>query len=204
MVDVRTSRPTQPGMVDLAKSKYEGWSVLLRDGSRLYEANVWNPSLAQLHRHARSKPIRRTSRDTMDFMDVPNDQIMQLEIYFARELGETQPCYLVQREPGNDYIRFIQYKMGGVAVGSGHSEADPMKGQMRTGIYGYKAGTFNWKLMQCVMSEITARGVTPMPIVAHPCWPRPLGHGISPLAVGLTDSQVPPPPNASPLVVPPT
>jgi hypothetical protein len=187
---------------ELASSDYEGWSVLMRDGSRLYESNPWNPKLAQLHRTAYHLPIRREDRQTMAWDDVPQRDIMQLEVYFARHLGGEQPACLIQR--GCETLRFIQFKMGAIVVGSGAREADPMRGQHRQGIFGYKVGYWNWKLQEAQLYIITAKGVETLPKVVHPCWPRPMGYGIGAQYVGLSEDQVPPVPTANPLVVPAT
>ena len=186
--------PNAPDPPPLHQTDYEGWSVVLRDGSRVYEAVPWNPNLLQLAPGAKSLPVRGYGRNTRDFLDVKWYEIQTLEVYFSRDTIPDQPAVLLERAPGADKVRFFQFKMGAVKVsaGGGGDSGDRLpEGQARQGTFGYRVGYWNPHTNECQAIEVTRKGSKRLPVVAHPCWPRPYGYGLAPYVVHLRDDEVP-------------
>jgi hypothetical protein len=54
-------------------------------------------------------------------------------------------------------------------------------------------GYYNETLKFAQMWEVKRGVVQPKeyPMVGHPCWPRPHGYGLSPVVMGLKDSDIP-------------
>lgn len=176
-------------------SGYQGWVVYV-DGSPIFEAVPHQPRLLQPARGSIVLPPRRPDRNTMEWKNLPHDRVHRLELYFARHRLTSQPAIRIDRQPGNPDMRFLQSKLGGVAIGAGAGNSrDRLDvGQQRLGVVGYRVGFWNPAANECRLFELTRDTTRDLGSVLHPCWPAPLGFGIAPWVVGLTEEQVPPAP----------
>lgn len=184
----------------LRAAGYQGWTVTLLDGSRLYEAKPWRPGRYQV---VGGETFRLPDRSTVEWLDVPQLRIRSLECYFdGKEVG-------LVRQEGADDMRFIQYKRGAITVEAGAGDTRDMAGHhpapMRTGPQSYYIGCFSPSGQWARLFELRRGLPDPlerMPMVAHPCWPLPHGWGLAPVVIGLRPEDIPPPPvSASSFVV---
>lgn len=161
----------------IAASDYEGW-VAWVDGSPIFERVPWNPNLLQIVTGASEQAVRFEDRNTTEWRDVPNQKIERFELYFDRAHWQNQPVIRMDREPGHHAVRFIQLKLGGLAVGGNLL-------QRRLGLIGYRIGYWDPLRNVCEMYEYLRNGkMTKLPIVGDPCLPRPHGHGYAPVVMG--------------------
>jgi hypothetical protein len=163
----------------------------------IFEAVPFSPKLIQAMPGGVEYSYRRESHNTMDWSKVPHDRLDRVELYFDRAFKRDQPAIVLERVPGAK-LRFFQLKMGSLVANAGLNVAE-QKGQVRTGIVGYRLGYYNETLGFAQMWEIRKHvwQIKEHPIVGHPCWPRPLGYGLAPFVLGLTDSDVPPAPGGN-------
>jgi len=185
----------------IAESGYIGWVAWI-DGAPVFERVPVNFSLVQTTSTAVDKPVRRQSRNTVDWKELEHPKISRLEIYGFHEHYTQQPLFRMDRAPGAEEVRYACMTMQGIAFGPG------IVGQARTGIAGWKVGWYNPKRKEFDLWQITRderirlnphgnpdRLSEDGPACkGHPCWPRPHGFGIAPWVFGLTDEQVPSPP----------
>ncbi len=180
---------------DIAASNYEGW-VAYANGSPIFEAVEKNPYLKPLAPGV-AEAIRPRDRTHVEWRDLPHPQLQAIELYAFREVYGIQPIMRIDREPGNEELRFIQMKLGALQFGPG------IAGQQRTGVIGYRIGYWNPVRFECDLIELTREHRKQMdpagefrpegspPLKTHPCWSRPRGFGLGPHTVGLTAEQIP-------------
>lgn len=194
----------------LARSDYVGW-VAYVDNVPIYEhvpfaqgLRKGGVGLAQPTPKAQTLTARAENRTTMEWRDLPHDKIQRVELYYARERVpvDRQPVIRFDREPGAD-LRFIQFKTGALLTASGMAtkkNQEDLKhlrmGQERIPLISWTMGYWDKRKGECVLVEVTpnADGEGCMEIygpVPHPCWPRPIGFGLAPHTVGLTESDIP-------------
>ena len=161
----------------IAASDYEGWVAWI-DGSPIFEAVPWNPKLLQLAPGMTEQAVRFDDRQTMDWKNVPGEKVERFELYFCRQHWQGQPVLQMDRQPGHHAVRFVQLKLGGIAVGANLE-------QSRLGLIGYRVGYWDPIRNVCEMYEYLRNGqMTKLPIVGDPCAPRPHGHGYAPVVMG--------------------
>lgn len=164
-------------IMSIIASGYEGWVAWI-DGSPIFEAVPVQSMLAPVASGLHVTATRPMNRAVREWKDLPNGQIDQLELYFARDKFPGQPVFRVWREPGSD-VRMIQMKLGGV-VFMGTS-------QQRLGVIGYRVGFWNRHQMLCQVWEFRRDGSRiELPPVRDPTLPRPEGYGYAPHVVGMT------------------
>ncbi len=173
-------------------SDFEGWVAHTNTGDVIYESLVDDPKKIQLAASV-VETVQRSDRTTMDWMDLPHDIVDHIELYWYREIFKNQPVVRISRPPGETKIRFIQYKMRGLQFSGVAVEA------RRTGILWYRLGFWDSVANVTKLVEVGLKGAGNGKVTgniqelqaAHPCWPKPLGFGISPVFVGITEVEIP-------------
>lgn len=189
----------------LKASSYEGWVAWI-DGSpvinpttqgimgydgctALFERVKEDYKLQSLVYGGKTLETRVEDRQTIDWKELPHHRVRVLELYAFRDLYPNQPLIQISAQPNHD-IRWIQYKRGGLVL---HTHGD--SGQQRLGISSWVMGYWDRTAGQAELWDYPARGgkVEKKDFSGsnHPCWPRPLGFGLSPAVLGLKDSEVP-------------
>lgn len=194
----------------IRESTFEGWVAWL-DGTPAYvngqlvgydvctpifEAVPHNPALLPVVPGTHQVPVRQANRNTLDWKLVPHERIVQLELYAFRGAYPKQPVIQITKLPGHD-MRWIQFKRGGIVVPAAMHAGETM-GQRRLGTTAYVIGYWDRTVGEARLLEVSARGgkIEQLGLDGrnHPCWPRPLGFGISPVVLGLKTDDVPAPP----------
>lgn len=206
---------TQEGLA--RDSSYEGW-VAWVDGhavmgpderilgydkcTALFEEIKHQPELTALVRDSKVRTPRASSRQTIEWKNLPHDRVVMLELYAFRDtyrhggaFGVGQPVVSMLRPYDHD-VRWIQFKRGGVIVPSVSHRDQERGGQRRTGISAWVIGYWNRTIGQAEVWEVPAAGGKWPPKlefqgINHPCWPRPFGFGYAPHVLGLAEEEVP-------------
>lgn len=164
-------------MNSIAESDYEGW-VAWVEGSPIFEAEPFNVKLAPLFDEKLGRPARKETHQTLDWKKVPNEKIERLDLYFARKVYKNQPVIRIDKEPGHNWVRFVQMKLGSMIFG-------PTEGARRLGISGYRIGYWDTRRNICEIFEYHRDGTTKqLPPVANPFLPKPQGFGYSRSVIG--------------------
>lgn len=204
----------------LVESSYEGWvawtggyPVRMPDGTHagyndmtpILEAVAHNPFRVNLLGGVPERAPRPVDHRTMDWNDLPHGDVRVLELYAFRRRGREQPVISIAMAPGKA-ARWIQYKKTGIiaqtASLSGDARADDKDvpgGVARLGIQSWVVGYWHFDGLR---GEAKIFEYGPSGVVEgfeyegrnHPCWPRPLGFGMSPHVLGLKPEDVPPSP----------
>jgi hypothetical protein len=173
-------------------SDYEGWVAHTNTGDVIYESLADDPKRIQLGAGIVAT-VQLPDRTTLDWMDLPHDIVDHIELYWHRDIFRNQPVVRISRPPNETKIRFIQYKMRGLQFSGVSPDA------RRTGIMWYRLGFWDSVANVTKLVEVGLKGAGDGKITgdiqelqaAHPCWPKPLGFGINPVFVGITEAQVP-------------
>ncbi len=184
----------------VAASDYEGWLVYLDDGTPIFEAVRRDPKLISVVKGGVDTVERPVGRNCLEWKDLPHSRIARVEVYYRRGLAD-QPCFRVDRHPGQHAIRFLVTRKGGMVAYAG-AQADPRdkqrtEGQHRLGFTGYQFVIWNPTTRDpdhmCQRYDIDrTKGVSRRPEVRlHPCAPKPFGFGYAPELFGLTAADVP-------------
>lgn len=185
----------------IRESDFEGWVVHLNDGSVIFEEqpDEAKTDLAPLVvGESQSRFAGVESRNTMDWKYVPHDQLAHVELYWHRDIWkqDQQPVVRISRPPDEHEIRFIQYKARGLQFQGVPENA------RRTPIMWYRLGFWDKVADVTRLVEVGLKEAGPNKITgvitpmdgAHPCWPKPLGFGMNPVILGITEADVPPVP----------
>lgn len=193
----------------LANSDYIGW-VAYVDGSPIHEhvpfaqgLRKGGVGLAQLTPDAKGLPARPENRNTMEWRDLPHERVHRVELYWARENvpPSHQPVIRLDRPQGAD-VRFIQFKRAALLTSAGFAAKrdaadlkDLRSGQERIPLISWTIGVWDKRASEAVLLEVfpdrTEGYVEVHGPVPHPCWPRPVGFGLAPHTVGLTEADIP-------------
>lgn len=197
----------------IRESDYEGWVawvdgepayvgdklVGFKNATPLFESIPHNPRLIQVASGLPDRAPRLPTRQVIDWKQLPHERVVMLELYAFRDVYSRQPVIQIQRQPGRD-LRWIQYKKSGLIAHAGHRDRrrEIEGGQARTGITMWMIGYWDRTVGQCQIFGVPARGGEwdrlEFDGSNHPCWPRPLGFGLSPVVLGLSGEDVPPVP----------
>lgn len=166
------------------------------DGAPIFERVDHNAALVQVAPGGIDLPVRQEARNVKEWKDLPHDKVERVELYFLREHGYAdRACIRIDRQPGADAMRFIQFKRDGITVEAGVTPRDmfsPAAGQRRTGTFAYVIGFWDPRNKECQLHEFNVRdGYVNHGSVMHPCWPKPIGFGLNPSVLGIAPGDVP-------------
>lgn len=206
----------------IAESDYEGWvgwvdgapvlnpstnGLVAWDGcTPIFEEVPHQPTLFPLAHglEDRARNVNFGDRKTLDWKQLPHERVMILELYAFRNTYGNQPLVTLYRNVNRD-VRWIQFKRGSIVVPGGlvtkeRNEDKFGTSQRRTGINSWCVGYWDRTVGQCEMIEFFAAGGEPQRWshdgANHPCWPKPMGFGLSPVVLGLTEEDITPMPKA--------
>lgn len=176
-----------------------GHMTAWQGGTPIFEAVRKDPSLDSVLPGARDQARRQAGRRTLEWEDLPQDRVVRLELYFARDVWD-QPCARLDRAEGfagDSRWRWIQYKHRSKVVPA-HRESI-LDGPTRTGIQKWTVGCVRpmadgWGAVRVEFDPSTGEQ-RQEEIRAHPCWPTTAGGwGLAPHVLGLDPDEVPDPP----------
>ena len=195
----------------IKESDYEGWVAWI-DGSPvinpstqgimgyenctpLFENVPHNPKLASIITGVEDREVRTSDRQTIDWKNLPHGRVKVLELYAFRDIYPNQPLIQIAAQPNHD-ILWIQYKRGGLLIQTANNpHAITNTGQSRTGVSSWVMGYWDRTVGQAQIWDYPARGgkIQKKEFSGrnHPCWPTPLGFGLSPHVLGLNPEDVP-------------